>query len=164
MSDKCTVKKDLLGRPKKRKSYGASNEDNLQFDHYLGRLTELDPYQMYEHPSAKLVAEAAKEAKPRKPIPWGGKYQPSLAFWRSDVCSIATCNWAQYITKGMMVDAKVIMPLGLLQCLLDDLGETGGWEVMGTVGSTGKYLRPMIDEKAKREAQQKQTDKRFPRK
>ena len=63
-----------------------------------------------------------------------------------------------------MVDAKVIMPFGLLQCLLDDQRETAGWEVMGTLGSTGKFLRLMPDEMAKRDTQQVKTDKRFPRK
>ena len=164
VSDKCTVKKDLIGRPRKRDKLGAADEDNRQFDHYLGRLTELDPYQLHELPSAKLVADAAKEAKPRKPIPWGASYQPSLAFWRSELCSIATCNWPQYITKGMMVDAKVIMPLGLLECLLDDLGETGGWELMGILGSVDSFLRPKMAETKKRDDQQKLTDKRYPRK
>lgn len=163
VSDKCTVKKDFFGRSPKREKFGAADEDNRQFDHYLGRLTELDPYLLHEIGEKNLVADAVAKAKPRKPIPWGASYQPSLAFWRSEVCPVATCNWPQYITKGMMLDAKVIMPFGLLECLLDDLGETGGWEVMGILGAVDTFLRPKPAESKKRDEQQKKTDARYPR-
>jgi hypothetical protein len=167
VSDKSTAKRDTLVRYlKSGETYGATQHDRHQFDQYLGRLTEVDPYRLHQLKDAKLVADAVKDAPALGATSWffGASYEPSIAFWRSDVCSISTCNWPQYITKGMMVDAKVIMPFGLLQCLLDDLGETGGWEVMGTMGSTGKFLRLMPDEIAKRDAQQMKTDKRFPRK
>ena len=162
VSDKSTTKKDLK---KAKKKLGAAPVDRDQFEGYLGRLTEVDPYMLHDFGSgeAKAVAEAVGKAEKRRPTRgFGTVYQPSLAFWRSDLCSIATCNWPQYITKGMMLDAKVIMPDGMLKCLLDDLGESGGWEVLGILGAVGTYLRPKKDEDIKRLAQQKKTDTRFP--
>jgi hypothetical protein len=64
--------------------------------------------------------------------------------------------------KGMMLDAKFIMPDGMLKCLLDDLGDSGGWDVMGILGKVTAYLRPRGDEDAKRLDQQKKTNARFP--
>ena len=61
-----------------------------------------------------------------------------------------------------MVDAKIIMPEGLLRCLLDDLGESGGWDVMGVLGSVGAFMRDKPGEDLKRSNQQKKTDTRFP--
>lgn len=62
----------------------------------------------------------------------------------------------------MMLDAKVIMPLGLLQCLLDDAGDTGGWELMGIPGTVNPFLRLKIEESKKRVDQQGKTNTRFP--
>jgi len=164
VSDKSTTKKDLK---KSKATFGAvPKPDRQQFESYLGRLTEVDPYELYDFGSddAKAVALAVRKADKRRPTRgFGAVYQPSLAFWRDDRGSIATCNWAQFITKGMMLDAKVIMPDGMLKCLLDDLGDSGGWEVMGVLGKVGAYLRPKPDEDRKRLDQQKKTDTRFPR-
>lgn len=61
----------------------------------------------------------------------------------------------------MIVDAKVIMPYGLLQCLLDDQGDAGGWEVLGILGAVNTFLRGRTDEWKKRTDQQRKTDERF---
>jgi hypothetical protein len=165
VSDKSTAKRDILVRfLKSGETYGATEQDRRQFDHYLGRLTEVDPYQLHDFKGPNLVGEAVAKAPALGSTSWffGASYRPSIAYWRSDRCSIATCNWPQYITKGMMVDAKVIMPLGLLECLLDDQGETGGWEVMGILGSVGAFMRDRTAEDLMRSGQQKKTDARFP--
>lgn len=67
VSDKCTAKRDLLVRfLKSGGTMGAGEEDRQQFDHYLGRLTEVDPYVLHKSGSgnAKAVAQSVADAEP----------------------------------------------------------------------------------------------------
>jgi len=164
VSDKSAPKKELRSFQKSLPKRGPAREDWHQYEQYVGRLKEVDPYVLHTFGSAdsKLVAAAVADAPKKKKAPYGASYQPSLAFWRSDRCNVATCDWPQYITKGMMLDAKVIMPLGLLQCLLADADDAGGWEVMGILGAVDLFLRQKGDETNRRLAQQEKTNTRFP--
>ena len=161
VSDKSTTRKDLKHSAKAFRDVAVP--DRHEFECYLGTLTEVDPYKLHDFGSAdaNLVAKAVGEAKKRRPEKgFGTTYKPSLAFWRSERCSIAACSWPQHITKGMMLDAKVIMPDGMLKCLLDD---PDGWEVVGILTKVSVFLRPKADEDRKRLDQQRKTDARFPR-
>ena len=169
VSDKSTALRDLSKGDWKdiRKVSSIPKEDVLNFQAYLACLKDIDPYVLFSGTKeVQLVEDAARKAPaPEKPR-WrlrGSDYSPSLAFWRGPA-PVSTCDWPQHITKGMMVDAKVIMPEGLLLCLLDDVGETGGWEVMGMLRAV-KVFSVAKDVGSKRQiAQQEHTDKRFPRK
>lgn len=105
-----------------RQQPGASPVDVEGFKGYAAGLREHNPYGL-------RGVEPASGSAPPKPRRRGITYLPSIAFWRYDRHpSIDTFPWAARITEGMMVDAKVIMPQGLLASLRAD---PAGWETVG---------------------------------
>ncbi|MGZ8469678.1 MAG: hypothetical protein ACXW61_09100 [Gemmatirosa sp.] len=118
--------------------------DVASFTGYSAALREPNPYGLRGVPPAE-AAEPAKKGPP------GVGYLPSLAFWRFDRHpSIEGFPWAAHVTEGMMVDAKVIMPQGLLASLRAD---PASWQTLGFV--TGAHLdlgsfRERFDEKRAR--------------
>jgi hypothetical protein len=97
--------------------------DLQDFKWYIGQLNEFDPYKL-ETGNTKF-----KGAQKNSPQLTYATFRPSLEFWKGEML-IFQCPWFKYITKGMMLDAKVIMPGGLLECLEDDKKD---WEVMGVL-------------------------------
>jgi len=168
VSDKSTALRDLSSSAWKdiRKATGVPKEDVTQFQVYLSCLKDVDPYVLFGDPNAKAVEEAVKAAKtPEKPRfrLFGSDYTPSLAYWRGKG-PVATCDWKQHITKGMMLDAKVIMPEGMLSCLMEDMGDGGGWEILGILKPVTVFSVPKELGNKMRMEQQARTDARFPRK
>jgi hypothetical protein len=67
-------------------------------------------------------------------------YQPSILYWDfKKAPSILGFDWAQAITKGMMVDAKIVMPRGLYDSLVDD---KAGWRDMGDLVGPQHFEKP----------------------
>lgn len=88
-----------------------------QFERYLGNLHESDPYQLGTDNA--VFGRKTKQDRAGSPKIEHFKYRRSLEYWDCKT-SIHEFDWAAHITKGMMLDAKVITPLGLLACLEDD--------------------------------------------
>ena len=64
-----------------------------------------------------------------------GDGSAGIMFWRFDVAGdIGTFNWAKYLTTGMMVDSKKVMPHPLFACLHAD---REGWRVEGALKPAG---------------------------
>ncbi|HXP09131.1 MAG TPA: hypothetical protein VN828_11575, partial [Acidobacteriaceae bacterium] len=99
VSDKKMEKEDM--KSYKERCEGAVNKADLRgFEMYLGHLKEIDPY--------KLKVKNPKGVNKTE----GLVYTPSLEYW-GGTTNVEACNWPSLITTGMMVDAKVIMPMGL---------------------------------------------------
>ena len=145
VSDKKMEEKDMK-RYKKRCAKSVDTTDLLNFEMYLGHLKEIDPY--------KLDAENPEGSNKR----WLTKYRPSLEFWKSKTSNVESCNWPNIITKGMMVDSKVILPMGLLASLVDDLD---AWSPEGFVKDKGVFSESREEKFNRMMGQQKKIDKRF---
>lgn len=74
-------------------------------------------------------------------------YRPSIEYWKFEKGPIGSADWARIFTKGMMVDAKIVMPRGLYDSLVDD---PDGWIDLGDLTGEQKFEDP-TDIKARAE-------------
>jgi hypothetical protein len=148
VSDKKMEKKDIKTY-KKRCAASVNQADLYKFEMYLGHLKEIDPYSLGERKPKGVVKVRKME------------YTPSLEYWNGKASNVESCNWPNLITKGMMVDSKVIMPMGLLASLVDDK-ET--WSDMGFLRDKSAYSEERGQKKLRMEGQQARIDQQFPRK
>ena len=97
----------------------AMSVDVTRFHNYTHFLRDTNPYQV------------STKAHPGHERRKGKRYEPSIAYWRYDLEPIIeTTDWENYVTEGMMVDAKVIYPTGLYESLCAD---NAGWQDMGNL-------------------------------
>jgi hypothetical protein len=146
VSDKKMVKGDMKDF-KKRCSDSVNKSDLCSFEMYLSHLKEVDPY--------KLGVKNPKGAKKAKNL----EYTPSLEYWKGTTSNVEGCNWPLLISRGMMVDAKVIMPMGLLASLVDD-HET--WESMGFLRAKAAYSEERGQKQDRMTLQQNRINRLFP--
>ena len=145
VSDKKMDEKDMK-RYRKRCAGSVDTTDLHNFEMYLGHLKEIDPY--------KLDVENPQGTNKK----WLTRYRPSLEYWKSKTSNVEGCNWPNIITKGMMVDAKVILPMGLLASLVDD-EET--WSAEGWVQEKPVFSESKLEKFNRMTGQQAKIDKRF---
>lgn len=113
VSDKRMKKEDVK---QLRKDLTDKKLDFEGYRNYCAFLKDSDPYSMRK--DAKLYAESRSRVE-QKGLEL--EYLPSIKFWNYTLyASINTFDWQKWITEGMMVDAKVIMPAGLCESLLAD--------------------------------------------
>lgn len=101
---------------------------------YLLYCMKLRSLSLYDLGDFEIIERRdAKRNRIRK-VP-GRHYVPSILLWASNQ-SIAGTNWPAYITAGMQVDSKIVMPTGLYLSLLDD---KQGWRDMGYLIGPGAF-------------------------
>ena len=84
-----------------------------------------------------------------KPRVGGVTYLPSILYWNYDrYPSFEAFPWADRITEGMMVDAKVVMPTSLLTSLQTD---DTSWSFVGKLtGQMAPFTaQEKLDDKAR---------------
>jgi len=148
VSDK-KMKKDDMKKYKKRCGESVNKTDLLNFEIYLSHLTEVDPY--------KLDEKNPKGAKKVR----GLEYTPSLEYWNGATSNVEGCNWPNLITRGMMVDSKIIMPMGLLASLVDD---NEAWSVEGFLKEKTVYSEAREEKYNRMMGQQTRIGQQFPHK
>ncbi len=152
VSDKRMTLKDRAAFDKHAKGI-ASPEDQNEFGVYLDRLHNVDPYEL-DTDATRFRAKGQDRKRPfiRQ------KYVPSLQFWRGGPRSVSTCDWPALLTEGMLVDAKVIYPRGLVESLQAD---PHGWKLMGIVTGERKFSEVVADKKQRMNAHQEEIVRKY---
>lgn len=132
--------------------YNLTEEDLAAYWAYTESLRTFMPYEVGAFLEKRRKGQNKNLRNRRKDVKF---YLPSLLFWRKSSPSIAACNWANYITAGMKLDAKIIMPTGLFESLNAD---QAGWEDMGALLGPGAFTESK-DERATRISQANQAAK-----
>jgi len=154
VSDKRMLEKELTTYRKQFEGAGHDELANLQqYEQYLRHLHEFSPYGL-DTDSARFKGK--HQTRPRAFKIFPTKFIPSLAFWCGG--RIDQFNFADCITAGMMLDAKVIYPAGLLACLRND---TAGWEECGFLTGNRAFSESPAEKADRMEARQRQIDQTY---
>jgi hypothetical protein len=140
VSDKKMSEKDLaaVAKQMKKGKFSCQPSDFNAYARYTLALNERNHYDLKDY-----------EAGPASPKLKTIDYEPSLMYWNFDVApSIDAFKWESNITKGMMIDAKIVMPRGLYFSLLAD---QDGWKDMGDLVGAQHFEKPE-DTRARAEA------------
>ncbi len=136
---------------------GRSKQDWEGYLAYCESLHETNPYRLVdvndpERCPARFERVVPREKPVSKPRP-GVEYLPSILFWNySRYGDISALPWADFITTGMLVDSKVVMPASLYESLMAD---PANWEDLGQIA--GESQTPGEHEKLAYKAQLDQT-------
>lgn len=131
VSDKKMTEKDLSSVSKQMHKQGmaCSQQDWNAFARHTLALNDRNHYELKGF-------ESDDPGKKSKKL----EYVPSLMYWNFKAApSIEGFDWVGHITEGMMVDAKIVMPLGLYRSLLDD---KAGWRDMGDLVGEQRFENP----------------------
>jgi hypothetical protein len=123
--------------------------DFQHYDAYVDGLHTPNPYELREIETSPVGLQQALSSPAPKPRAGGVTYLPSILYWNYDrYPSIEAFPWADRITEGMMVDAKVVMPTSLLTSLQTD---DKAWSFVGKLtGQMAPFTaQDKLDDKAR---------------
>lgn len=140
VSDKKMTESELKNLIKLMKKY-PNNVDVQAYKKYISKLHSKNPYQidwkgLGETPMQREDGHRARSSD--------YSFFPSLYFWKDPNQPITTLDWAQAITPGLMLDAKIANPEDLFRALSFDVSN---WKHVGSMASENGQA-PSEEEKA----------------